>query len=126
MSTLRTATNLGQMAMTVQDTGSGPSLDDVTVLLDARLRLRGAYNDMAREVKTFINTDTMFIQRQRFYDELVTLTRTTSDAVDEALFMSGEYLSDIADVEGIFHNSAAACSQLSLQIARLTNKGSLK
>ena len=90
--TLREATNLGQMAMTVQDTGSVPSLNDVTTLLDARLGLRGAYNNMAREAQKFVNTDTMFVERPRFYDELITLIHTTGDSVDEALSMSGEYL----------------------------------
>ena len=92
--TLRKATNLGQMAMTVQDTGSGPSLNDVTALLEAQLGLRGAYNNMAREAQKFVNTDTMFVERPRFYDELITLIHTTGDSIDEALSMSGQYLCD--------------------------------
>ena len=80
MTTLRKATNLGQMAM--------------TALLDTRLGLRGAYNNMAREAQKFVNTDTMFVERPRFYDELITLIHTTGDSVDEALSMSGEYLCD--------------------------------
>ena len=53
--TLREAANLGQMAMIIQDTGSSPSLSDVTTLLDARLGLRQAYNDMAREARDYVS-----------------------------------------------------------------------
>ena len=123
--TLRKAINLGQMVMTIQDTGSSLSLNDVTALLDARLGLRRAYNDMAREAKKFANTDTMFAERPRFYDELITLIHTTGDSVDEALSMSGEYLCNISDIEGTFHTSAAICSQLSSQITRLASNRNL-
>ena len=123
--TLREAADLGQMAMIVQDTGSGPSLDDVTTLLDARLNLRRAYNNMVKEAKRFVSTDTMFIERPHFYDELISLLHTTGDSVDEALSMSREYLCDISDIEGTFHTSAAICSQLSSQITRLASKKEL-
>ena len=120
--TLRKAADLGQMAMIIQDTGSGPDLNDVTNLLEARLRLRGAYDDMVKEAKRFVSTDTMFVERPHFYDELISLIHTTGDSVDEALSMSREYLCDISDIEGTFHTSAAICSQLSSQINRLANK----
>ena len=123
--TLREAADLGQMAMIVRDTGSGPGLDDVTTLLDARLKLRRAYDSMVRETKRFISTDTMFIERPHFYDELISLLHTTGDSVDEALSMSREYLCGISDIEGTFHTSAAICSQLSSQITRLASKGEL-
>ena len=121
-STLQDATSLGQMAMTIQDTGSGPSLSDVTTLLDARLGLRRAYNDMAREAKDFVNNDSMFAEQPHFYDELIDLIHTTGDSVDEALSMSRDYLCDVSDIEGAFHTSAAICSQLSSQITHLTSK----
>ena len=57
---------------------------------------------MEDEVDKFINSDVMFIERPRFYTELLTLARTTGNAVDEALPMSKEYLSGISDVGGIF------------------------
>ena len=123
--TLREAADLGQMAMIVQDTGSGPSLDDVTTLLDARPKLRRAYDNMVKEAKRFVSTDTMFIERPHFYDELISLLHTTGDSVDEALSMSKEYLCGISDIEGTFHTSAAICSQLSSQITRLASKGEL-
>ena len=123
--TLKEAADHGQMAMTIQDTGSGPGLDDVTTLLDARLRLRRAYDDMVKEAKRFVSTDTMFVERPDFYDELISLVHTTGDSVDEALLMSKDYLSDISDIEGTFHTSAAICSQLSSQITRLASKQEL-
>ena len=123
--TLREAADLGQMAMIVRDTGSGPGLDDVTTLLDARLKLRRAYDNMVREAKRFVSTDTMFIERPHFYDELISLLHTTGDSVDEALAMSKEYLCGISDIEGTFHTSAAICSQLSSQITRLASKREL-
>jgi hypothetical protein len=123
--TLREAVDLGKMAMIIQDTGSGPSLDDVTTLLDARLKLRRAYDNMVREEKRFVSTDTMFVERPHFYDELTSLLHTTGDSVDEALSMSKEYLCDISDIEGTFHTYAAICSQLSSQINRLTSKKEL-
>ena len=99
--------------MTIQKIGSHPSLDDVTALLAARSGLRGAYNDMEDEVDKFVNSDVMFIERPRFYTELLTLTRTTGDAVDEALSMLKEYLCGICDVGGIFRESMATCLGLS-------------
>ena len=63
---LRRATTLGQMTMTIKDIGSNPSIDNVTASLDARYRLRGAYNDMADEVDKFINSDVIFIERPHF------------------------------------------------------------
>ena len=123
--TLREAADLGQMAMIVQDTGSGPGLDDVTTLLDARLKLRRAYDNMVREAKRFVSTDTMFIERPHFYEELISLLHTTGDSVDEALSMSKDYLCGISDIEGTFHTSAAICSQLSSQITRLASKKEL-
>ena len=57
---------------------------------------------MADEVYKFVNSDVIFIERPHFYDELKTLVHTTGDSVDEALFMSGVYLSDIDDVGGYF------------------------
>ena len=124
-STLKEATSLGQMAMIIQDTGSGPSLSDVTTLLDARLGLRQAYNDMAREARDFVNNNSMFVEHPHFYDELIDLIHTTGDSVDEALSMSRDYLCNIGNIEGTFHTSAAICSQLSSQIARLTSKKDL-
>ena len=94
-STLKEATSLGQMAMIIQDTGSGPSLSDVTTLLDARLGLRQAYNGMAREARDFVNTDSMFAEHPHFYDELIDLIHTTGDSVDEALSMSKDYLCNL-------------------------------
>ena len=111
--------------MTIQDTGSGPGLDDVMTLLDARLKLRRAYDNMVKEAKRFVSTDTMFIERPDFYDELISLVHTTGDSVDEALLMSKDYLGDISDIEGTFHTSAAICSQLSSQITRLASKEEL-
>ena len=80
---------------------------------------------MVKEAKRFVSTDTMFIERPDFYDELISLVHTTGDSVDEALLMSKDYLSDISDIEGTFHTSAAICSQLSSQITRLASKKEL-
>ena len=78
------------MAMIIQDTGSGPSLNDVTTLLDARVGLREAYNGMAKEARAFVNNDSMFVEHPHFYEELIDLIHTTGDSVDEALSMSRE------------------------------------
>ena len=43
---------------------------------------------MEDEIDDFINFDTEFINCPRFYTELISLARTTSDSVDEALSMS--------------------------------------
>ena len=80
---------------------------------------------MAREAKDFVNNDSMFTEHPHFYDELIDLIHTTGDSVDEALSMSKDYLCDIGDIEGTFHTSAAICSQLSSQIARLTSRKDL-
>ena len=77
---------------------------------------------MEDEIDDFINFDTDFIDRPPFYNKLTSSSRTMGDSVDEALSMSGEYLSDIDDIEGIFQTSAATCSKLSLQITHLANK----
>ena len=77
---------------------------------------------MANEVDQFVKSDVMFIERPCFYNELLNLAHTTGDSVTEALSMSGEYLSGIGDVGGIFQESVVTCSELSLQITRLANK----
>ena len=77
---------------------------------------------MADDVEKFVNSDVMFIECPRFSNELLTLVHTTGDSVEKALSMSGEYLSGIGDVGGIFQESVATCSELSSQITRLANK----
>ena len=120
--TLKRAINLGQMVLTIRDTGTGPSLDDVMALLDVRSGLRGAHKDMADEVNKFVKSDVTFTKRPHFYLELLTLVQTTGDSVAEALSMSEDYLGGISDIDGLFQKSVETCSELSLQIHCLTNK----
>ena len=88
-------------------------------MLDARSGLREAYNDMEDEIDEFINFDTEFVECPRFYNELISLARTS---VDEALSMSMEYLSNVSDVNDIFQDSLMTCLELSSQIANLTDR----
>ena len=81
----------------IQKIGSNTSLKDITAMLDARSGLREAYNDMEDEIDEFINFDTEFVECPRFYNELITLARTTGDSVDEEFSMSTEYLSNVSD-----------------------------
>ena len=118
--TLRRATNLIQM--TVQKIGSDLSLNNATAILDARSGLREAYNNMEDEIDEFINFDVEFIECPRFYNELITLARTTGNSVDEALSMSTEYLSNVSDVDDIFQDSMMTCLELSPQITNLAGK----
>ena len=91
----------------------GHSCDDVTSLLNARSGLRGAHKDMADNVSKFVKSDVTFTERPHFYHELITLAESTGDALAEALSMSEEYLSGIANVEGLFKKSVETCSDLS-------------
>ena len=102
--------------MTVQKIGSDLSLSEVTAMLDARSGLREAYND---EIDEFINFDTEFVKRLRFYTKLISLAPTRGDSVDEALSMLMEYLSDVSDVNDVFQDSMMTCLELSSQIANL-------
>ena len=86
---------------TVQKIGSDPSFSEVTQILDERSGLREAYNDMEDEIDEFINFDTKFVLCPHFYTELISLARTTSDSVDEALSISLEYLNNISDVDDL-------------------------
>ena len=54
---------------------------------------------MEDELDEFINFDTAFIDNPSFYTELTISARTTGEAVDEALSMSTEYLSNVGDQE---------------------------
>ena len=76
---------------------------------------------MEDEIDDFINFDTDFIDRPRFYNKLTSSSRTTGDSVDEALSMSTEYLSNIGDVDDIFQDSMMTCLELSSQIIDLTD-----
>ena len=58
--TLNKAINLDRMVMTIRDTGAGPSLDDVTSLLDARSGLRVAHKNMAGDISKFVEFDVIF------------------------------------------------------------------
>ena len=70
--------------MTVQKIGSDLSLSEVTAMLDARSRLREAYNDMEDEIDEFINFDTEFVKCPHFYTKLISLAHTTGKSMDEA------------------------------------------
>ena len=75
---------------------------------------------MEDEIDEFINFDTKFVLCPHFYTELISLARTTSDSVDEALSISLEYLNNISDVDDVFQDSLMTCLELSSQIANLT------
>ena len=93
--THRRATHL--LHTMIQKIGSDPSLGEVIQLLDARHGLHEAYLVMEDKLDDFINFDTAFIDNPRFYTELTILARTTGEAVDEALSMSTEYLSNVGE-----------------------------
>ena len=64
---------------------------------------------MEDELDQFINYDTVFINKLRFYTELTTLACATGEAVDEALSMSAEYLSNVGDVDDTYQESMMLC-----------------
>ena len=76
------------MVMTIRDTGAGPSLEDVTSLLDVRSGLRIAHENMADDMRKFVKSKVIFTKHPHFYHELITLEETTGDTVDESLSMS--------------------------------------
>ena len=94
---------------TIQKIGSDPSLGEIIQLLDARHGLHKDYLAMEDELDEFINYDTVFIDKPRFYNELTALARTTGEAVDEALSMSTEYLSNVGDIDDTYQESMMSC-----------------
>ena len=120
--TLQQAIHLDHMVLTIQDTGAGPSLDDVTSILEARSRLRIAHENMVEDMREFVESDIIFTKHPHFYLELITLEETTGDTVDESLSISKDYLTGITDIKGLFEKSIDICSDLSSQIHCLTNK----
>ena len=77
---------------------------------------------MENEIDDFINYDDKFVDQPRFYSELLTLSCTMGDSMDEALSMSTEYLLNVSDVDDIFQDSMMTCLELSLQITEFVNK----
>ena len=63
--TLRRATNL--LHTTIQKIGSDPSLGEIIQILDTRQGLHKDYISMEDELDEFINYDTVFIDKPRFY-----------------------------------------------------------
>ena len=94
---------------TIQKIGSDPSLGEIIQLLDARHGLHKDYLSMEDELDKFINYDALFIDKPRFYTELTILARTTGEAVDEALSMSTEHLSNVGNVDDIYQESMMSC-----------------
>ena len=78
---------------------------------------------MEDKLDEFINYDTVFIDKPRFYTELTILSRTTGEALDEALSMSTEYLSNVGNVDNIYQESMMSCIDWSSRIATLTAPG---
>ena len=70
--TLKQAIHLDHMVLTIRDTGAGPSLDDVTSLLDVRSRLRIAHENMVDDMREFVESDIIFTKHPHFYLELIT------------------------------------------------------
>ena len=97
--TIKKAIHLDHMVMTIWDTGAGLSLDNVTSLLDVRSGLHIAHENMADDMKKFVESEVIFTKHPHFYHELITLEETTGDTVDKSLSMSKEYLTGINDVE---------------------------
>ena len=106
--------------ITVQKIGSDPTLDEIAQILDARRGLHKDYISMEDELDEFINYDTVFIDEPRFYTELTVMARKTGGAVNEALSISTEYLSNIGDVDDIYQESVMSCIEWSSRIATLT------
>ena len=78
---------------------------------------------MEDELDEFINYDTIFIDEPHFYTELSTLACKTGGAVNEALSMSTEYLSNVGNVDDIYQESMMSCIEWSSRIATLTAPG---
>ena len=78
---------------------------------------------MEDELDEFINYDVVFIDKPRFYTELTILARTTGEAVNEALSISTEYLSNVGDVDDIYQESMMSCIEWSSRIATLIAPG---
>ena len=74
---------------------------------------------MEDELDEFINYDTVFIDEPQFYTELTIMARKTGEAVNEALSISTEYLSNIGDVDDIYQESVMSCIEWSSRIATL-------
>ena len=97
----------------IQKLGSDPSLGEIIQILDARQGLHKDYISMEDELDEFINYDVVFINEPRFYTELTILARTTGEAVNEALSISTEYLSNVGDVNDIYQESMMSCIEWS-------------
>ena len=69
--TLKKAINLDHMVMTIRDTGAGPSLDNVTSFMRSGLRI--AHENMADNMKKFVESNVIFSKHPHFYHELITL-----------------------------------------------------
>jgi hypothetical protein len=108
---------------TVQKIGSDPTLSEIVQILDARQGLHKDYIRMEDELDEFIQYDTIFIDEPRFYAELTTLARKTGGAVNEALSMSTEYLSNVGDVDDIYQESMMSCIEWSSRITTFTAPG---
>ena len=78
---------------------------------------------MEDELDEFIQYDTGFIDEPRFYAKLTTLARKTGGAVNEALSMSTEYLSNVGDVDDIYQESMMSCIEWSSRITTFTAPG---
>ena len=108
---------------TVQKIGSDPTLGEIVQIINARQGLHKDYISMEGELDEFINYDTVFIDEPHFYTEHTTLARKTGGAVNEALSMSTEYLSNVGNVDDIYQESMMSCIEWSSQIATLTAPG---
>ena len=108
---------------TIQKVGSDPTLGEIIQILDARQGLHKDYISMEDELDEFINYDDIFIDKPRFYTELTILARTTGEAMNKALSISTEYLSNVGDVDDTYQESMMSCIDWSSRIAALTTPG---
>jgi hypothetical protein len=106
-----------------RQTCTDPTFSDLLKLMGLRLGLKDEYLYMEEELDYFLQYDMEFVNEADFYEELCILGKATRKAVDSALSQSGEFLSCLTDVDGIFQSSKTTCLQLTAHIMVFVDRG---
>jgi hypothetical protein len=106
-----------------RQTYTDPTFSDLLKLMGLRSGLKDEYLYMEEELNYFLQYDMEFVNEADFYEELSILGKATRKAVDRVLSQSGEFLSCLTDVDGIFQSSKTACLQLAAHIMVFVNRG---
>ena len=106
-----------------RQTCTDPTFSDLLKLMGLRSGLKDEYLYMEEELDYFLQYDMEFVNEADFYEELCILGKATRKAVDSALSQSGEFLSCLMDVDGIFQSSKTACLRLAANIMVFIDRG---